>query len=171
MPFMRKIITATLLGIVVVVATANFTLKKIGPSNLDIVVVKAPPLQKVGGFKDGPGKGTDGASLPEPDVGYLKEQAMFKETKDRVTRNMLDPEAAKFRNLRVISGDTVCGEVNPKNTYGAYIGYQKFMYTPGRTPVFEDPTDARMREAIGYMCHEFTLDAKGEPMLNPDYRR
>lgn len=45
-----------------------------------------------------------------------------------------DSESARFRNLDVFEdpylGDgqyTLCGEVNAKNSYGAYIGYKPFM--------------------------------------------
>ncbi len=41
-----------------------------------------------------------------------------------------DPESARFRNLRVSSyekGAVICGEVNGKNSYGGYTGYQPFV--------------------------------------------
>jgi hypothetical protein len=144
MPFMRKIITATLLGIVVVVATANFTLKKVGPSNLDIVVVKAPPIEIT-----------------------RAEQA--------IAKDFLDPASAQFRNVRLVDkvkgDDVVCGEVNAKNSYGAYVGFRKFYYSATAKYTEQGANDGIGRELIGYRCYEFTLDAKGEPILNVDYRR
>ncbi len=43
---------------------------------------------------------------------------------------MKDPDSAKFRNwaaYEVSNGDRiVCGEVNAKNSYGAYVGFDPF---------------------------------------------
>lgn len=45
--------------------------------------------------------------------------------------NLKDADSAKFRNLRFKRDDsgvvTACGEVNAKNSYGAYNGYEPFM--------------------------------------------
>lgn len=46
---------------------------------------------------------------------------------DRVAEELLDPESAKFRNVRIV-GNAVCGEVNGKNKLGGYVGYQSFIY-------------------------------------------
>ena len=40
---------------------------------------------------------------------------------------LMDPSSAQFRNVKVIKGDFVCGEINAKNSYGAYTGYRWFM--------------------------------------------
>jgi flagellar basal body-associated protein FliL len=39
-----------------------------------------------------------------------------------------DPESAKFRNVRFVNSNGVCGEVNGKNGYGAYAGFTPFFY-------------------------------------------
>lgn len=41
----------------------------------------------------------------------------------KARRNLLDPEAAKFRNIK---GN--CGEINAKNKVGGYAGYRRFIY-------------------------------------------
>ena len=58
-----------------------------------------------------------------------------------VTGSMKDPGSAQFRNTRV-HGSLVCGEVNAKNLYGAYVGFRAF-YTTGWPPahVWVDPDD------------------------------
>lgn len=51
-----------------------------------------------------------------------------------VSADMKDPESAKFRYMRFIQegekdglvGGFVCGNVNAKNSYGAYAGYSPF---------------------------------------------
>jgi hypothetical protein len=46
--------------------------------------------------------------------------------------SLKDPDAAKFKNLTTdATGALLCGEVNAKNSYGAYIGNETFAYAPG----------------------------------------
>jgi len=50
-----------------------------------------------------------------------------------VADRMKDPESVKFRNLKTIKDDglrLLCGDVNAKNSYGAYIGYAPFVSNP-----------------------------------------
>ncbi|WIX34939.1 hypothetical protein QO259_09975 [Salinicola sp. JS01] len=60
-----------------------------------------------------------------------------KEAKKAVANQLRDPDSAKFRNVvggqGVNHSDTVCGEVNGKNGFGAYVGYRKFIYYPDGT--------------------------------------
>jgi hypothetical protein len=57
-----------------------------------------------------------------------------KKAKQNLTNNFLDPDAAKFRNLEVkewIGAEdkkyfSLCGEVNAKNSHGAYTGFKLF---------------------------------------------
>jgi hypothetical protein len=56
-------------------------------------------------------------------------QQVRKTTADgrKAVQNYLkDPESAKFRDLQV-NGVTLCGEVNARNTFGGYTGFQKFI--------------------------------------------
>lgn len=54
--------------------------------------------------------------------------------KATMVRDFFDPDAANFRNIRAVDltltdGQTfrrVCGEVNGKNRYGAYVGFEMF---------------------------------------------
>ena len=60
-----------------------------------------------------------------------------------VTREMRDPSSVQFRDLKVgrntEGGDTLCGELNAKNGYGGYVGFDPFYAEiiptpdPGRT--------------------------------------
>ncbi|MGO2242097.1 MAG: hypothetical protein ACTH5D_10110 [Halomonas sp.] len=50
--------------------------------------------------------------------------------KDAVAERLRDPSSAQFRNVK--GGErrglySVCGEVNGKNAYGAYSGYERFI--------------------------------------------
>lgn len=50
--------------------------------------------------------------------------------KGQVVENFKDPGSAQFRRIvtyRVANGDTAtCGEVNGKNSFGAYVGFKQF---------------------------------------------
>jgi hypothetical protein len=71
------------------------------------------------------------ASKPSPD------QILIEKAKDAIRERLKDPESAQFRNIRVGKEDfkPVRGEVNAKNSYGGYIGYQKFYVDFGRDGV------------------------------------
>lgn len=58
--------------------------------------------------------------------------AKIHEAKRYASEHMRDPESAKFRNMRLSMDEAiVCGEINAKNAYGAYAGYQRFLYMGG----------------------------------------
>lgn len=57
-----------------------------------------------------------------------------------VTKDIKDPSSAQFRNEILKQSDWLCGEINSKNSYGAYTGFKRFV-------VF-DSSDA-YREDIG----------------------
>lgn len=46
--------------------------------------------------------------------------------KAAVAKELLDPMSAQFRNI-ALRNDHVCGEVNAKNSMGAYVGYRRFV--------------------------------------------
>lgn len=47
------------------------------------------------------------------------------EVKAQVAAQMKDPDSSKFTNLKFRLA-TLCGEVNSKNSFGAYAGAEKF---------------------------------------------
>ncbi|MDE1166266.1 MAG: SPOR domain-containing protein [Pseudomonas sp.] len=44
-----------------------------------------------------------------------------------VAYQLMDPESAKFREDQVLADGSVCGQVNGKNAYGAYSGYNHYV--------------------------------------------
>jgi hypothetical protein len=44
-----------------------------------------------------------------------------------VSSQMKDPASSKFRGERISSSGWLCGEMNAKNSYGAYIGFKRFI--------------------------------------------
>lgn len=66
--------------------------------------------------------------------------------KKTVAAKLKDPEAARFQNLRMVTyaeGNLVCGEVNGKNSYGAYVGYRPFAASP--TDAVLESNDSRYK--------------------------
>jgi len=44
-----------------------------------------------------------------------------------VKEKVLEPSSAQFRNQFIGKGGAPCGEVNAKDAFGAYIGYQRYI--------------------------------------------
>ena len=47
--------------------------------------------------------------------------------KQTLASRLKDSESAKFKNLTLSSKKVVCGQVNAKNAYGGYTGYNYFI--------------------------------------------
>lgn len=96
--------------------------------------------------------------------------------KGEISSDMKDPESSKFRELRFIKAGEkedgtiegyVCGEINSKNSYGAYAGYTPFYiflsmkpkgmfssgvtYTVNRKVIFSSETEA-VAASFNEMC-------------------
>jgi hypothetical protein len=56
---------------------------------------------------------------------------------ENVPKATRDPDAAKLQNIRVVRREALvaCGEVNAKNGFGAYSGFQRFIYA-GKEAIF-----------------------------------
>lgn len=55
---------------------------------------------------------------------------VLRKVQSLVSYEMKDPDSAKFRNLRFVKYNektVVCGEVNAKNSYGGYVGFENFI--------------------------------------------
>lgn len=77
----------------------------------------------------------------------------MREVQKVVAARLADPDAAQFRNMRKAKFDDVCGEVNGKNRFGAYVGFEPFVAVrlgSGRWLVI---LDEDMRETIVRRCN------------------
>jgi hypothetical protein len=65
---------------------------------------------------------------------------LTREAQDAVKRQLRDPDSAQFRDVERCSGDreVVRGEVNSRNGFGGYIGFQSFFYADYRTAFASD---------------------------------
>ncbi|WP_420722498.1 hypothetical protein [Hwanghaeella sp. LZ110] len=61
---------------------------------------------------------------------FNDDAAKIEEAKAAVLSVLKDPESAQFRNVFITTptqGTAVCGEVNAKNSYGGFTGFQYFI--------------------------------------------
>lgn len=52
---------------------------------------------------------------------------LTEEKRSHAVQQMRDPAAVQFRNERLTEGGWLCGELNGRNAYGAYVGFKRFM--------------------------------------------
>jgi hypothetical protein len=52
--------------------------------------------------------------------------------KTAIEEQLLDPQSVQYKNIKSYSENTVCGEVNSKNRYGGYVGFESFVFREGR---------------------------------------
>lgn len=45
---------------------------------------------------------------------------------EKAAAELLDPSSAQFRGSKVDFSGNVCGQINGKNTFGAYVGFRWF---------------------------------------------
>lgn len=85
--------------------------------------------------------------------------------KKELVTSFKDPEAARFRGLGVFkdadgSDLYLCGDVNAKNSFGAYTGYAQFFARPGHAAI-KDGADDTLFEALRIgACHKRVAAAK-----------
>lgn len=67
------------------------------------------------------------------------EAELIADAKAAAARNLKDPDSAKFRGLvSYPDKDLVCGEINGKNSYGAYSGFVDFYYQNGFAAIADE---------------------------------
>ena len=69
--------------------------------------------------------------------------AQIEFAKEHASYDLLDPASAQLRKVYAISrglgDDTVCGEINAKNSFGAYTGFRAFYVDSDGAYVISDP--------------------------------
>lgn len=69
-----------------------------------------------------------------------KQIAWNERGQDTVRSKLRDPDSAEFRNVQFYSGGpspTTCGEVNAKNGFGGFSGYERFIAVGSTMSVLE----------------------------------
>lgn len=66
--------------------------------------------------------------------------------KRAVASRLKDPGSAQFRNLKrveQVAGEAaICGEVNGKNSFGGYSGFEEFVYKGGSVYIGSDDVES-----------------------------
>lgn len=76
-----------------------------------------------------------------------------------MTRYLYDPHSAQYSHIRAGQGGSICGKVNGKNRYGAYVGFKDFVLrNDGETLNVSDYNDG-VRTAVYGSFAEAYLDA------------
>jgi hypothetical protein len=77
------------------------------------------------------------------------------QAKEAVRNLEKDPDAAQFRNVReCATGFYVTGEVNGKNSYGAYEGFKTFYANSAGAHIVDDDDDADITSDYVKMCND-----------------
>lgn len=74
------------------------------------------------------------------------------DAKAAIRAKLRDPDAAKFKDVEICDADRniVRGEVNGKNSFGAYTGYAGFVYFDGKAVMLsEDGAMTGLRRCFG----------------------
>lgn len=73
------------------------------------------------------------------------EEMIKNEAMTKIKSVLKDPDSAKFQNLEIVtnskSQESVCGEVNARNSFGGYTGFSKFSYTGGSAAILDENSD------------------------------
>lgn len=85
----------------------------------------------------------------EADKLKAAEAALSAEAQSAVAAQLLDPTSPLFTDLHVSTrADQVCGYVNGKNRYGAYVGKKRFVWVRGGFAILEVEPDPRGKASL-----------------------
>lgn len=90
------------------------------------------------------------------------EQAFEQKVRDAVRAELRDPESAKIESKfgQIFpSDDLYCGEVNSRNGYGGYTGFQDFVYFRGKV-VFAEGDSSEFVEAVSHCIEREKIRTK-----------
>ncbi|HEY8604728.1 hypothetical protein [Tsuneonella suprasediminis] len=80
-----------------------------------------------------------------------------------------DPSSAQFRHLTRV-GNLVCGEINGKNSYGGYVGFEPFYVRDGKATLADKTgdnlIDVTNELRIVNTCADARLSQLNEKMKN-----
>lgn len=76
------------------------------------------------------------------------------DAKEAVKRHLKDPDSVEFRDVASYENGVTCGQYNAKNGYGAYSGFQGFVYDNGAVSLQSNNEymSARDKCTVGMGC-------------------
>lgn len=78
----------------------------------------------------GCGSVSDEVGPSDDGMDKFRQAAWVEKGKEAIKAKLKDPDSAQFRNVNFFSGGgvpTACGEVNAKNGFGGYSGFERFI--------------------------------------------
>ncbi|WP_157096595.1 hypothetical protein [Tsuneonella dongtanensis] len=96
------------------------------------------------------------------------QMAWIGKSQEGIKAKLRDPDSAEFRDSRFYSGGSapvVCGEVNSKNGFGGYGGYQRFIASGEKLAFLESEmtSSSEMDDAWKKMCVKAPTDEAHVP--------
>lgn len=83
-----------------------------------------------------------------------------------VSAQLRDPDSAQFRDVRLVDqgrdGSAVCGQVNGRNGFGGYSGYEPFYVWQGTARIAPSDPEGAMDFARSYTAICVEGDAAGD---------
>lgn len=72
----------------------------------------------------------------------------------QIKDKLKDGESAKFAKVYISTSNFVCGEVNSKNSFGGFAGYQRFIsaYPAGITTLEENTNEKEFKKSWDKFC-------------------
>lgn len=104
------------------------------------------------------------------DDSYSRELSWIELGKEEVKLKLKDASSAQFRNVYFNNNGTpvTCGEVNSKNSFGAYGGYQKFISAGKTLTVLEEEVTDGIVEVWNKLCVKPNLELQANLESTPN---
>ncbi len=99
-----------------------------------------------------------------------QERIWITKGKEAVINKLKDGSSAEFRNVFFNNNGTPvsCGEVNSKNSFGAYSGYQRFIYVGSALTILEEEVNDGIQELWNQYCVKPNLALQKNLMNTPN---
>lgn len=81
-----------------------------------------------------------GQNAGKPEYSESEDQKFAKNAMNIISASLKDPESVRWQNVFLADSrlQTLCGEVNAKNSYGGYTGFKRFYYSSKELNAIED---------------------------------
>lgn len=99
-----------------------------------------------------------------------KQRLWIVKSRDAIKSRLRDPGSADFRNVRFYSGGpvpVVCGEVNSKNGFGGYSGFQRFIASGDDPNIAFVASDVAVGDSINEAWDQLCIKAKRDKAYVP----
>lgn len=144
-------------------ADASKTAAKALPVTKSTAAPKAEPSAK-------PRQTTATKPDNDPWADETKQGLWIVKSRDAIKSRIRDPGSADFRKVRFYSGGpvpVVCGEVNSKNGFGGYTGFQRFIASGDDPNIAFVASDVAVGDSINEAWDQLCVSAKRDKAYVP----